>query len=153
MLSDLTLATVASMLRRGRSLDQLSGYLTAVALAWGLMQWPLGAGSLVGTMLAIVMILAGLLQKCWAIRVAFAAELFSRLASGAGDLSGRTAEQDQALITLGLIAPVRARRPWPERSRHAMGLLRVQASLLAFQAALAVSSLISMPWVYSSILR
>lgn len=152
MPSDITLATVASLLRRGKSLDVLSGYLTAVGLAWGLIQWPLGAGSLVGGLLAVILVLAGLAQKYWALRVAFDADLFSHLAERAADLPARTADLDQALIALGLLPATRAGRPWPQRCRGALSLLRTQATVVAFQAALALGSLFSMPWLYPSAL-
>lgn len=86
MPSDLGLLTLASVLRRGRQLDHLSSSITIIALAWGLLQWPMGFGTRVGSALATLLVLVGVLQKIWAMRVALDADLFDAL--GRGDAEG-----------------------------------------------------------------
>ena len=86
MPSDLGLLTLASVLRRGRQLDHLSSSITIIALAWGLLQWPMGFGTRVGSALATLLVLVGVLQKIWAMRVALDADLFDALGRGDADV-------------------------------------------------------------------
>ncbi|WP_420225363.1 hypothetical protein [Pigmentiphaga litoralis] len=79
---DLGLLTLASVLRRGRQLDHLSSSITIIALAWGLLQWPMGFGTRIGSALATLLVLVGVLQKVWAMRVALDADLFEALGHG-----------------------------------------------------------------------
>lgn len=119
MPADMELQVVASLLRRGRSLDQLSTGLTLLGVLFGLAQLLLASISTICLLLALWMIILGLLQKYWALRVAFDADLFTLLAR---DIE-RTADFDQAMQTLGLQSPKRAGRPWAERRRGALKLL------------------------------
>ena len=105
MPADMELQVVASLLRRGRSLDQLSTGLT--------------------------------------LRVAFDADLFALLARD----TTRTPDLDEALQTLGLQSPKRAGRPWTERRRGALKLLRKQAWLLGAQALLTLGVILASPWL------
>ena len=133
MPADMELQIVASLLRSGRSLDQLSTGLTLLGVLFGLAQ----------LLLALWMIVLGLLQKYWALRVAFDADLFALLARD----TTRTPDLDQALQTLGLQSPKRAGRPWTERSRGALKLLRKQAWLLGAQALLTLGVILASPWL------
>ena len=72
MPADMELQVVASLLRRGRSLDQLSTGLTLLGVLFGLAQLLLASISTICLLLALWMIILGLLQKYWALRVAFA---------------------------------------------------------------------------------
>ena len=74
MPADMELQVVASLLRRGRSLDQLSTGLTLLGVLFGLAQLLLASISTTCLLLALWMIVLGLLQKYWALRVAFDAE-------------------------------------------------------------------------------
>jgi hypothetical protein len=85
MPSDLGLLTLASVLRRGRHLDHLSSSITLIALAWGLLQWPMGFGTQIGSALATLLVLVGVLQKIWAMRVALDADLFDALGCAEGE--------------------------------------------------------------------
>lgn len=107
MPADMELQVVASLLRRGRSLDQLSTGLTVAGVLFGLAQLLLASVSTLCLLLSLWMIILGLLQKYWALRVAFDADLFALLARD----TERTADLDQALQTLGLQSPKRAGRP------------------------------------------
>ena len=80
MPADMELQVVASLLRRGRSLDQLSTGLTLVGVAFGLAQLLMASIAPICLLLSLWMIILGLLQKYWALRVAFDADLFTLLA-------------------------------------------------------------------------
>ncbi|KFF44978.1 MULTISPECIES: hypothetical protein [Pseudomonas] len=140
---DMELQIVASLLRRGRSLDQLSTGLTLLGILFGLAQLLLASISTICLLLALWMIVLGLLQKYWALRVAFDADLFAMLAR---DVT-RTPDLDQALQTLGLQSSKRAGRPWTERRRGALKLLRKQAWLLGAQALLTLGVILASPWL------
>ena len=140
---DMELQIVTSLLRRGRSLDQLSTGLTLLGILFGLAQLLLASISTICLLLALWMIVLGLLQKYWALRVAFDADLFAMLAR---DVT-RTPDLDQALQTLGLQSPKRAGRPWTERRRGALKLLRKQAWLLGAQALLTLGVILASPWL------
>ena len=99
MPSDLGLLTLASVLRRGRQLDHLSSSITIIALAWGLLQWPMGFGTRVGSALATLLVLVGVLQKIWAMRVALDADLFDAL--GRGDADGDASDPRRGAERLG----------------------------------------------------
>ncbi|WP_339529648.1 hypothetical protein [Pseudomonas mucidolens] len=143
MPADMELQVVASLLRRGRSLDQLSTGLTLLGVLLGLLQLMMSSITPICLLLAVWMIILGLLQKYWALRVAFDAELFALMAK---DLE-RTDELDQTLQTLGLQSPNRASRPWTERRRGALKLLRKQAYLLGAQALLTLAVILASPWL------
>lgn len=143
MPTDIELHVVASLLRRGRSLDQLSTGLTLLGVVFGMAQWLLVALTPICLLLSLWMIILGLLQKYWALRVAFDADLFALLAR---DLS-RTPDLDEALQTLGLQSAKRAGRPWAERRRGALKLLRKQAYLLGAQVLLTLGIILASPWL------
>ncbi|KAA0950609.1 MULTISPECIES: hypothetical protein [unclassified Pseudomonas] len=143
MPADMELQVVASLLRRGRSLDQLSTGLTLLGVLFGLAQLLMASITPVCLILAVWMIVLGLLQKYWALRVAFDADLFSLMAR---DVE-RTQDLDQTLQTLGLQSPKRAGRPWTERRRGALKLLRKQAYLLAAQVLLTLAVILASPWL------
>ena len=143
MPADMELQVVASLLRRGRSLDQLSTGLTLLGVLFGLAQLLLASISPICLLLSLWMIILGLAQKYWALRVAFDADLFALLACD----TTRTPDLDLALQTLGLQAPKRAGRPWAERRRGALKLLRKQAWLLGAQALLTLVVILASPWL------
>ena len=143
MPADMELQVVASLLRRGRSLDQLSTGLTLLGFLFGLAQLLLASISTLCLLLALWMIILGLLQKYWALRVAFDADLFALLARD----TSRTPDLDQALVELGLQSAKRVGRPWAERRRGALKLLRKQAWLLGAQALLTLGVVLASPWL------
>ncbi|RLU09979.1 hypothetical protein CS078_00775 [Pseudomonas prosekii] len=150
---EVELQVVASLLRRGRSLDQLSTGLTLLGVLIGLLQWLLVTPLALGLILSVWLIVTGLWQKYWAFRVAFDADLFALMARDGGAdadaqaLAQRTSALDQALQNLGLQPADRAGRPWPERQRGALKLLRNQAVLLAAQVLPAVAVILASPWL------
>ncbi|WP_338479042.1 hypothetical protein VRB67_24380 [Pseudomonas trivialis] len=143
MPADMELQVVASLLRRGRSLDQLSTGLTLLGVLFGLAQVLMASISPICLLLSLWMVIFGLLQKYWALRVAFDADLFTLLARDIG----RTADLDQALQALGLQSAKRAGRSWIERRRGALKLLRKQAWLLGAQALLTLGVILASPWL------
>ncbi len=63
MITDMELHTVASLLRRGHSLDQLSTGLTLLAALVGLGQWLVGVIDPWLLLLSAVLIVLGVLEK------------------------------------------------------------------------------------------
>jgi len=147
MPADMELQMVASLLRRGRTLDQLSTGLTLLGVLFGLLQLLLITPVALGLILSAWLIVVGLLQKYWALRVAFDAELFELVARDADALPDRTQALDQALQNLGLQPANRAGRAWAERQRGALKLLRNQAVLLAAQVLPTLAVILASPWL------
>jgi hypothetical protein len=147
MAAEMHLHLLASLLRRGRALDGLSSGLTLLALLIGLAPLLGAAAQPVNALLCALLIGLGLIEKYWALRVALDAELFQRLAAAPEQLPRRTAELDQALAQLGLQAPGMAARPWDQRSRGALRLLRRQALCLLAQLLLAGLIILGLPWL------
>ena len=151
MISDMELHTVASLLRRGHSLDQLSTGLTLLGALLGLGQWLVGVIDPWLLLLSAALLVLGVLEKYWALRVAFDADLFQRMADSTQSLAERTYTLDQALISLGLQPAARAGRLWTERRHGALLLLRRQSRLLAVQVVLVLGFILASPWLASSI--
>lgn len=147
MASEMQLALVAGLLRRGRGLDLLSSAMTLLALAYGLAPLLGTPHSAASSILCGLLVMLGLAQKYWAIRVALDAELFARLADDLGRLVSRTTELDQALRNLGLQPASAQPRDWQERSRAAIRLLRLQVAWLVAQLLLALAAILAMPWL------
>lgn len=144
---DMELHVTASLLRQGRSLDQLSTGLTLLGVLFGLAQLLMTSIIPLCLILSTGLIILGLLQKYWALRVAFDADLFALVARNAEHLPERTRSLDLALQNLGLQSATRAGRPWAERQRGALKLLRKQAILLAAQVLLTLAALLASPWL------
>ncbi|WP_213937716.1 hypothetical protein [Pseudomonas sp. dw_612] len=147
---DMELQVVASLLRRGRALDQLSTGLTLLGVVFGLLQLLLITPAALGLLLSGWLIVLGLWQKYWAFRVAFDADLFALVAQDADAVPHRTVDLDQALQSLGLQPADRAGRPWAERQRGALKLLRKQAVLLAAQVLPTLAVILASPWLSSA---
>ncbi len=147
MATDLSLEVVASLLRRGRALDQLSTGITLLGLLFGLVQLLLATISPLCLILSAWMVLLGLLQKYWALRVAFDADLFQRMANETEQLTQCTQAMDRALQSLNLQKTDRPARSWAERSRGALKLLRRQVQLLAVQVLPPLAVILASPWL------
>lgn len=147
MASEMQLALVAGLLRRGRGLDLLSNALTLLALAYGLAPLLGTPGSAPSAVVCGLLVMLGLAQKYWAIRVALDAELFARLAGDPTRLAMHTTDLDQALHGLGLQATDAPPRDWLQRSRAAVRLLRLQAAWLVAQLLLALVVILANPWL------
>lgn len=136
MQADLLL--VAALLRRGRSLDHLSSALSLVAVVFGLAPW-LGVQASLGlALICTSLLIAGLAEKYWALRVALDAELFQRLAEAGEQLEQQTHALDQALQNLCLHNAPQNERAWSHRCQGALGLLRKQALCLLLQVVIVV---------------
>lgn len=147
MSTEMQLYSVASLLRRGRALDQLSTGLTLLGALYGLGQYLLTSVTLGGLLVSLALVLLGLVEKYLALRVAFDADLFQRVADAPTTLEHSTQALDQALSALGLQPAQRGGRPWDQRSHGALGLLRRQALLLAAQVLVILSVILVSPWL------
>ncbi len=136
MQADLLL--VAALLRRGRSLDHCSSALSLVAVLFGLAPWLGAPPSLMLALLCAALLIAGLAEKYWALRVALDAKLFQRLAEAGEQLDSQTHALDQALQNLGLQNAQQTGRSWSLRSQSALDLLRKQALCLLLQIVIVV---------------
>ncbi|EJO94582.1 hypothetical protein A471_05776 [Ectopseudomonas mendocina DLHK] len=136
MQADLLL--VAALLRRGRSLDLFSSALSLVAVIFGLAPWLGAPASLALALICTALLILGLAEKYWALRVALDAELFQRLAEAGEQLDSQTRALDQALQKLGLQNAQLAGRDWSLRAQGALGLLRKQALCLLLQSVIVV---------------
>ncbi|MDH0096704.1 hypothetical protein L1F06_000140 [Ectopseudomonas hydrolytica] len=136
MQADLLL--VAALLRRGRSLDHCSSALSLVAVLFGLAPWLGAPPSLILALLCAALLIAGLAEKYWALRVALDAKLFQRLAEAGEQLDSQTHALDQALQNLGLQNAQQTGRSWSLRSQGALDLLRKQALCLLLQIVIVV---------------
>lgn len=147
MSTDMQLHATASLLRRGGSLDRLSTGLTLLGALLGLGQYVVASPGTWGLTCSVALLVLGLWQKYWALRVAFDADLFQHLAAGAQDLPERTRALDHALTALGLQPADRGGRPWNERISGALKLLRRQALLVAAQVLLTLVFIVAGPWL------
>lgn len=147
MNTELSLTVIASLLRRGRSLDNLSSGLTLLSLALGLTQLWAATPSLVLLATVVLLLLSGLIEKYYALRVAFDADLFQALADDSRPLADKTQALDQALASLGLQPADKAGRSWALRSQGALKLLRQQVLFVALQVVLLLGVLLIFPWL------
>jgi hypothetical protein len=141
------LQATASLLRRGGSLDRLSSGFTLLGALLGMSQYVMATPGYWTLACSSGLLVLGLWQKYWALRVAFDADLFQRLAESAADLGERTQALDQALTALDLQPAERAGRPWSQRIAGALKLLRRQALLVAAQVLLTLVFTIAGPWL------
>ena len=123
------LEVITALLQQGRIIDRWSRLLTVAALILLLVTIMMGAPKIV---LALV-VLAGIAEIYFAVRVGFDAALFERLREPAAmDL----AALDAALVQLGLLPASRSGRPLDERIAGARRLFYKQGAALAIQLAI-----------------
>ena len=139
MSSQTHLALVASLLRRGRQVERLSDGISLLALAYGLAPLAGAPAPVLGALLCVLLLAAGLLQKYWGMRVALDAQ--------AATLSPTTRALDQALFDLGLKPAPVDDRDWQARSRAALRLMRQQLLCLGVQVLLAIAGILCLPWL------
>ncbi|MNO63613.1 hypothetical protein D3C76_543220 [compost metagenome] len=144
---DMQLQATANLLRRGDSLDRLSTGLTLLGALLGLSQYLVPGPGLWSLVCSGGLLVLGLWQKYWALRVGFDADLFRHLADRAEDLPQRTQDLDQALTALGMQPAERGGRPWSERITGALKLLRRQALLVVAQVLLTLFFILASPWL------
>jgi hypothetical protein len=147
MSNEMQLHIVASLLRRGKALDDLSTGLTLLCLSLGLVQLLITAHSALLLVLVVAGVVLGVIEKYYAFRVAFDADLFHTLASDPQWLNDRTAELDQALGSLGLQPVDKIARSWALRSQGALKLLRQQVLFLAVQLLVMLGAILIFPWL------
>ncbi|WP_207885811.1 hypothetical protein [Pseudomonas sp. 30_B] len=138
------LTLVASLLRRGSSLNGLSSALTVLALALGFYGVLMASATLAFSLSMALLVLLGLVQKFYAMRVALDADLFEAMANAGDALPEKTRQLDDALAIYAGVPADKAGRPWSERSRGALALLRRQVLLCAVQWLVALLCLITL---------
>lgn len=141
---DPALILVASLLRRGSSLNGLSSALTVLALALGFYGVLMASATLAFSLSMALLVLLGLVQKFYAMRVALDADLFEAMANAGEALVEKTRQLDDALATYAGVSADKTGRPWSERSRGALALLRRQVQLCAAQWLIALLCLITL---------
>lgn len=144
---EMQLHVVASLLRRGRALDNLSTGVMLLGLALGLSQLWINTVSPLLLILVAAIVLIGLIEKYYAFRVAFDADLFQNIANDANQLNDRTVDLDHALTTLGLLPVDKQARSWAVRSQGALKLLRQQVLFLALELVLMLGAILISPWL------
>lgn len=144
---EMQLHVVASLLRRGRALDNLSTGVTLLGLALGLSQLWINTVSPLLLILVAAIVLIGLIEKYYAFRVAFDADLFQNIANDANQLNDRTVDLDHALTALGLLPVDKQARSWAVRSQGALKLLRQQVLFLALELVLMLGAILISPWL------
>jgi|SoiMethySBSTD1v2_1073268.scaffolds.fasta_scaffold3351938_1 hypothetical protein len=128
------LASAATLLDQGRSLDRLSHLLTGAGLLALIGMAVVGVHALVPTALLGLSVLAGLAQVYYAIRVGFDAGLLRALAKDTDALD--PAELDAALTSMRLLAAGKAGRPIDQRVAGACRLFYRQALMVGLQLVL-----------------
>ncbi|MGQ7246321.1 hypothetical protein ACUN9Y_03165 [Halomonas sp. V046] len=167
MPANAALELCAALLRRGRMIDHGSSALTLLAVLVGLSPLfgaplfgaplfgaPLFGAPLFGATASItqalvcaLVIALGLAEKVWAARVAVDAELFTWMSEHADRLAEHTVELDEALASLGLTSPEASPRPWSQRRRGALALLRRQLLCMAGQCLVVMAVILGLPWL------
>lgn len=147
MSHEMQLHIVASLLRRGKALDNLSTGLTLLCLGFGLIQLLITTTNALLLIVVVIGVLLGILEKYYALRVAFDGDLFHMVASDPQWLSDRTAALDDALGQLGLAPVDKTGRSWALRSQGALKLLRQQVLFLAVQLLVVLSAIVIFPWL------
>ena len=143
MPADMRLQVAACLLRRGRALDHLSTGLTLLGVILGLAPLLMLPVAPIVLLLSLGIIIFGLLQKYWALRVALDADLFALMA----DTLHHTPQLDLALQSLGLQTANKAGRPWTERCHGALALLHKQAWLFGAQVMLTLAAIFTSFWL------
>lgn len=135
------LTLVLSLLRRGAALDKASSLLTLLGLSLALA--PLFGLTMSPwlTLVGLLLLVLGIVEKYWAQRVALDADLFSALAE-ATDLEQAFIELDAALQQLGLAQAENRMlsRSLLSRSQGALRLMRWQACCLGGQVSLVLAA-------------
>ncbi len=147
MSHEMQLHIVASLLRRGKALDNLSTGLTLLCIGFGLVQLLITVPNALLLVVVVIGVLLGILEKYYAIRVGFDADLFHMVASDPQWLSDRTAAMDDALAQLGLGPVGKNTRSWASRIQGALKLLRQQLLFLAVQLLVLLSAIVIFPWL------
>jgi hypothetical protein len=118
-----------------------------LGLALGLSQLWINTVSPLLLILVAAIVLIGLIEKYYAFRVAFDADLFQNIANDANQLNDRTVDLDHALTTLGLLPVDKQARSWTIRSQGALKLLRQQVLFFALELVLMLGAILIFPWL------
>jgi hypothetical protein len=124
-------AIAAALLRRGAMVHAASCVVTLAAIAGASVALAAARPGSVWLPIACVGIAAGVIEFWLAARVAIDADLFQAIAARPGDLEGF----DRAMLDLGLLSAAKTGRSLTGRTRAALRLLMLQASVLGLQVA------------------
>ncbi|WIF68276.1 hypothetical protein QN096_03810 [Metapseudomonas otitidis] len=130
---------VATLLKQGRPLDHLSSLFSLAAVFIGLSPLLGTPPNLYGTVLCTLLLLVGLGEKYWALRVAVDAGLFLHLAQAEAPMDTHVAQLAQALQRLGWQTPEQIDRSWQSRCQSAIRLLHRQVMCLLLQVAITLA--------------
>lgn len=144
MTPNMNLHISASLLRQGKNLDTLSTGITLISVLCSLIPLWLSNISITYILLFLGLVCIGLLQKYYALRVAFDADLFTLVAQQPAQQDANTQALDQALNEMGLKAASSSERSWAQRQQGALRLLRNQAIVLVVQLVWVIIMSISM---------
>lgn len=154
MSSLVKLATQVSLLKRGKALNQLSLWMTFFGVLLMVMgnYLSLDNGQLIGW---FIIVITGLIQQYYALRVSLDADLFSCVAASIqrcvdseqpNSLELSLQALDSQLTTLGLKKPSQTGQTLDARFEGAMRLLKGQLFCTLIQAILLVTLLACIGW-------
>lgn len=147
MTTDLDLHVMASLLRRGHAIDMLSTGLAFIGALIGAAQLMVAVHHPWASGLGVALLLMGALQKYWALRIGFDADLLQRIADSPLPLEDTTLLLDQALMALGLQPAAKSGRSWDERTKGVLRLLYMQVTLVVLQLTLTLSFTLASLWL------
>lgn len=150
MTTDLDLHVLASLLRRGHAIDMLSTGLALIGALIGATQLMFSVHHPWASGLGAALLLLGALQKYWALRIGFDADLLQRIADSPLPLKHNTLLLDQALKALGLQPAAKSARSWDERARGVFRLLYLQIALVVLQLTLMLSFTFASHWLMNA---
>jgi hypothetical protein len=131
------LGAAADLLDQGQLLNRLSVVTTSIALAVLLL--PVFPATAAMVLVAVLVVLAGLLQLYFAVRVGLDAALFRRLGNDAAEDRLDVAAFDSALMALRLLPASKSGFPIATRIVGAKRLLAYQGAAFLLQMLLAVA--------------
>jgi hypothetical protein len=141
------LAAVADLLDQGQLINKLSVAVTAIAAAVLLV--PVFPASTVFIPTGILVVLVGLVELAFAVRVGLGAALYRRLAADAAADRLDEPAAEAALVALRIFPAKKAALPIPQRVMRAKRLLLMQSAALLIQLLIAIGGAVTMfmEWV------
>lgn len=146
MIEQTKLSVLASLLKRGREVNVLSLSLTLLSLLLLMLNHYLLFSNWQLVLLSSIVVI-GVIEQYYAIRVALDADLFDYLCLSLSGIPSTEQPEvvdqslqtlDNQLVSLRLIKSEQTHRPLPTRFQGAMALLKVQLVCVVLQVALLV---------------
>lgn len=133
LINEIDMVTFCSLLALSKPLDVFSTLLTMLALTIGLLTSQIDLSLLV-SMDCLVVFMIGLVEKYYALRIAFDKKLFAYLAKHSQQLPEQLKQLDHTLANLNLIKVIPSpTRPMTERQKGTMKILKKQSIMLGLQ--------------------